>query len=113
MANTKQVECERCNGKGHIRGYSHVQGGVCFKCAGTGTVTKRIPSAATLARQAAKEAERKANFEKEAAQARTDFDTAWEIYKDDARLTHIAPDWKRAIAHDLWKKEMSKTAKAS
>lgn len=30
-------ECERCRGRGHIAMYSHVQGGVCFKCGGTGS----------------------------------------------------------------------------
>lgn len=28
--------CDRCNGKGNIACYRHVQGGVCFKCGGTG-----------------------------------------------------------------------------
>ena len=26
--------CNRCDGKGYIRAYNHVQGGVCFKCRG-------------------------------------------------------------------------------
>lgn len=30
-------ECERCRGKGIIPSFSHVQGGVCFKCGGTGS----------------------------------------------------------------------------
>ena len=28
--------CERCGGAGHISAYSHVSGGVCFECDGTG-----------------------------------------------------------------------------
>jgi hypothetical protein len=28
--------CERCGGAGHISAYSHVSGGVCFECNGTG-----------------------------------------------------------------------------
>lgn len=30
--------CDRCLGKGTIRGFSHVLGGTCFKCHGIGTV---------------------------------------------------------------------------
>lgn len=30
-------KCTRCEGKGRISGFGHVQGGVCFKCAGKGT----------------------------------------------------------------------------
>lgn len=29
--------CSRCGGSGKLSGYSHVWGGVCFKCGGTGT----------------------------------------------------------------------------
>lgn len=37
-----KVECTRCmNGKGHIRAFSHVQGGVCFKCGGAGHVERK------------------------------------------------------------------------
>jgi hypothetical protein len=31
-----KVECGKCMGKGHITAFSHVQGGVCFSCGGTG-----------------------------------------------------------------------------
>lgn len=34
----KQIECQRCSGKGNINAYAHVQGGVCFRCNGTGKV---------------------------------------------------------------------------
>ena len=37
----KCFECPRCCGKGHIAAYSNVQGGVCFRCAGTGKVATR------------------------------------------------------------------------
>lgn len=30
------TECPRCAGRGHIAAFQHVQGGVCFKCGGTG-----------------------------------------------------------------------------
>lgn len=37
-----KVECPRCmKGKGHIRAFSHVQGGVCFKCGGAGHVERK------------------------------------------------------------------------
>lgn len=29
--------CSRCDGRGRINGFSHVIGGVCFKCGGSGT----------------------------------------------------------------------------
>lgn len=32
--------CPKCGGTGHIYGYDHVQGGVCFKCNGSGLVEK-------------------------------------------------------------------------
>lgn len=31
-------DCGRCGGKGYIKRYNHVQGGVCFKCNGRGSV---------------------------------------------------------------------------
>lgn len=32
----ESVVCGRCNGKGHLKCYSHVKAGVCFQCWGTG-----------------------------------------------------------------------------
>ena len=29
-------KCGRCGGKGYINAYNHIQGGVCFRCDGTG-----------------------------------------------------------------------------
>lgn len=34
-------ECGRCGGKGAIRGFGHVLGGVCFSCEGTGKRGRR------------------------------------------------------------------------
>jgi len=31
--------CSRCDGKGVVWGFSHVAGGICFKCGGTGKQT--------------------------------------------------------------------------
>lgn len=42
----KCFECPRCLGKGQIAAYRNVQGGVCFRCAGTGKVATR-PQTAT------------------------------------------------------------------
>lgn len=37
-----KVECPRClGGKGHIRAFTHIQGGVCFKCGGAGHVERK------------------------------------------------------------------------
>lgn len=32
----KSLACNRCSGRGYISAFSHVQGGVCFKCGGHG-----------------------------------------------------------------------------
>lgn len=32
--------CPRCGGTGHLHGYEYVQGGICFKCNGSGVVEK-------------------------------------------------------------------------
>jgi RecJ-like exonuclease len=40
-------ECTKCMGKGHIRAYDHVAGGICFTCNGKGyieTKTKPVES---------------------------------------------------------------------
>lgn len=61
---TKMEQCERCNGKGHIKAYGHVMDGVCFKCGGSGKQEAkkvRKPSAKQLAAKAAKEARREAD----------------------------------------------------
>lgn len=34
----KNETCNRCNGSGYLRQFNHVEGGVCFKCRGAGTV---------------------------------------------------------------------------
>jgi hypothetical protein len=48
---TARYECTRCFGLGRLMHYSHVQGGVCFACSGTGIVasqpTKRASSTLT------------------------------------------------------------------
>lgn len=38
---TNCFECPRCLGKGQIAAYRNVQGGVCFRCNGTGKVATR------------------------------------------------------------------------
>ncbi len=37
---TKKVKdtCGKCDGKGKIRGFDHIEHGVCFACGGQGTV---------------------------------------------------------------------------
>lgn len=47
-------ECLRCTGKGHIRGFEAVAGGVCFQCGGTRgrNVTVAAANRATKARAA-------------------------------------------------------------
>lgn len=36
---TKLVECSKCDGNGKIAAFGHYAAGVCFVCAGTGTVS--------------------------------------------------------------------------
>lgn len=42
-----QYSCGRCSGQGRIRAFSHVLGGVCLKCHGTGRVETK-PAAKPL-----------------------------------------------------------------
>ena len=48
-----KVTCSRCNGAGRFRAFSHVYGGVCFRCGGGGhTLTKKGAAAQSIYRQA-------------------------------------------------------------
>ena len=48
-----KVTCSRCNGAGRFRAFSHVYGGVCFRCGGSGhTLTKKGAAAQSIYRQA-------------------------------------------------------------
>ena len=38
---TPDAICGRCDGKGTIRGFGHVAGGVCFACSGAGVIRWR------------------------------------------------------------------------
>lgn len=39
--NTAAAECFKCLGRGRFETFSHVAGGVCFQCGGTGKLTLR------------------------------------------------------------------------
>lgn len=67
--------CPRCNGKGTIKEYGHIRGGVCFKCSGKGKVNHR-PRARVSREDPVMKAE---NERKHAA--------AMKLYRNDARLT--------------------------
>lgn len=73
----KTMTCPRCNGKGNITYYGHIQNGVCFKCGGTGLVkfvAERTPKPITNERAAyIAEQQRKTAL-------------AVEMYKDDGRV---------------------------
>lgn len=57
--------CPRCNGSGRLDKYDHIRSGVCFKCGGTGKVSrKERKNAAPRPRDEAKVAERKALVER-------------------------------------------------
>jgi len=51
---TEREPCKRCHGKGEIKMYQHVIGGVCFRCDGRGV---EMTKAEIAARKARKEAE--------------------------------------------------------
>lgn len=84
--------CGKCDGKGRINAYGHVAGGVCFACAGHGTVEVpadwREREVRNARRRAAKEAKRLASGENE--QLWAEFTTAhpaeaariWELRAD-------------------------------
>ena len=59
--------CPRCNGKGHLYGYEYIQGGVCFKCGGSGTVDHATTyKVYTVAHKAKLDAQREVRAEKKA-----------------------------------------------
>ena len=45
MQAQSKVVCSRCNGVGGFAHYSHVRGGVCFRCDGFGIEDEVVPSA--------------------------------------------------------------------
>jgi hypothetical protein len=47
-AKTALYDCAKCDGKGTIRAFSHVHGGACFACKGTGKVELRTITNAEL-----------------------------------------------------------------
>lgn len=56
MAETITVACGKCNGKGEIKAYSNIAGGICFACGGKGAFTynlKQYESRQEKKRQAA------------------------------------------------------------
>lgn len=56
--------CSRCGGYGYISGYSHVKGGVCFKCGGKATKsTEEIQAERKTEIEANKEYRRKQKIE--------------------------------------------------
>lgn len=40
--------CDKCNGHGMLAEFSHIAGGVCFECRGTGRTTRKAPEAREL-----------------------------------------------------------------
>ena len=39
---TATITCAKCNGTGHIQGFSHIQEGVCFDCNGAGVRVLKV-----------------------------------------------------------------------
>jgi RecJ-like exonuclease len=66
--------CPRCDGKGHLKEYGHIENGRCFKCRGTGKVNRK-PSKSKRQRNPEIEKE---NLRKQKL--------AIEMYKDDQRI---------------------------
>jgi hypothetical protein len=91
MANKQN--CSKCYGKGNIKAFGHVQGGICFNCKGTGKVNaprKRKPSKAQI--------EREAQRQQIAARNAIRQQKAFEMYKDDPRIS-VANDHPWIIQH--------------
>ena len=61
--NIEKVECGKCDGSGVIKAYNHIKRGICFACDGKGFYTRLKKSTATLIREAAKKAHKKAYWE--------------------------------------------------
>lgn len=47
----RTIECGKCDGKGSITGFDHIENGRCFVCQGTGTVTAKNRTAREIALQ--------------------------------------------------------------
>ena len=94
--------CTRCTGKGVIRGFANVAGGVCFECLGAGgeyisdAVAKRRRSAAGR-RQAKREAEQAARMD---ALDESRRDEGWTL--DDARDVTGDEENARLVYQRLW-----------
>lgn len=41
VAYYEDVKCDRCNGTGRLPQFSHIKGGICFKCHGKKKLTRR------------------------------------------------------------------------
>ena len=54
--------CPRCNGKGKIEKYNHVENGICFECSGSGRVTEEEKN--RIEKDIAKEIKRSNTYEK-------------------------------------------------
>lgn len=48
MQATATYKCSRCQGRGRLTAFSHVIGGVCFKCGGTGAQATKPTEALPL-----------------------------------------------------------------
>ena len=78
-----KTECPRCSGKGNVRGYAHVLGGICFKCGGAGYVlTNYVSPELQAKRDAAAKAKNDAAF----ANAAVRIDARIAKYSNDPRI---------------------------
>ena len=84
-----KIPCSRCGGSGRMP-YTHVQGGVCFLCKGTGgktvTLAEGDAAARRRAKAKAKRAEKLAAERARQAVAAAEWDRRIEHYRNDARL---------------------------
>jgi hypothetical protein len=87
--------CDRCGGRGHMKEYAHVSGGVCFECNGSG---QQITKVCTLRARTRRHAKAEARWLAEAAQREqniTDYNyRAWLAaetahHAEQARLTTL------------------------
>lgn len=85
--------CPRCNGQKTFKHYGHIKSGICFKCNGTGKVKvskSRKPSKEQIERETQREIKADDNARKQ--------QVAFELYKNDSRLT-VASDHPYIVIH--------------
>lgn len=103
---THEVPCDRCLGRGRIAGFSHVQGGVCFKCGGSGVLQRVATTPAAEARRAKAKAKRAAEQAQRVAEGNARAEARRLLYENDPRigpLNRRRAETFPAVAYEIYK----------